>query len=82
MKIAFEKKLPDAAAFEQMMNGTASAAEQYSLFQRHGEEIVAAYDGEKLVGVGGKRAEQWAFVIHPGYVTRDIEHNMKKLACW
>lgn len=82
VKIAFEKKLPDATAFVQMMNGTANAAEQYSMFQQQGKSVVAAYDGDKLVGVGGKRAEEWAFVIHPGYVSRDIEHNMKKLACW
>jgi hypothetical protein len=87
MKIAYEKKVPDASAFHGLMEGTSVVDEQYTALQHAGDTVVAAYDGEKLVGVGAFRAveeyteaaEEWTFVIDPGYVMRDIEQIMKKL---
>jgi hypothetical protein len=90
VKIAYEKKLPDQTAWYQLLDGTSSSADEYTRFMQYGQEVVSAYDGDKLVGVGvcgGKAAdaevgEKWAVVIHPSYAQRDIEHNMKKLVCW
>lgn len=76
--IAYEKKLPDAAAFYELADGTPDAKKRYKHCLQSGSSIVAAYDGEKLVGVdiGG------SVTVHPAYINRDIEHNMKKLAAW
>jgi hypothetical protein len=87
VKISFEKKLPDHASLHCLLDGTIAATDSYTRFMQEGKEIVAAYDGDTLVGVGGFRkcaddaeaAAEWAVVIHPSYVKRDIEHNMKKL---
>ena len=90
MKISFERKIPDQASLHRLLDGTIAATNSYTRFMQEDKEIVAAYDGDRLVGVGGFRkgaddaeaAAEWAVVIHPSYVQRDIEHNMKKLVRW
>jgi hypothetical protein len=93
VKIAYEKKLPEPEALHQLLGGASDAADPYTRFMQFGSEVVAAYDGDQLIGVGGfgtkkvkatdmEAGAEWAVVIHPSYVRRDIEHTMKKLASW
>ncbi|HZG83787.1 hypothetical protein [Paenibacillus sp.] len=76
MKIAFENKKPDMAALHRLLDAAPAADERYKLLLSEGEDVVAAYDGDLLVGVGAAGA----VMIHPRYAHRDIEHNMRKLA--
>jgi hypothetical protein len=87
VKIAYEKKLPGHSEWMQLLDGTAVDGETYTRFIQYGPQVVAAYDGDRLVGLGGfqvkasdrEGGEEWAVVIHPSYARRDIEHYMKKL---
>jgi len=80
VKIAYEKKFPDASECDMLAAGDSITEGQYT-------RMVAAYDGTRLIGVGGYRktsedieaAEEWSVVIHPQYARRDIESNMKRL---
>ncbi len=77
MKIAFEIKMPEPEAFFGLVND-AGAGARYEALLAEGGDVIAAYDGEKLVGVGSGGG----VTVHPAYVRRDIEHNMKKLVRW
>ncbi|HZG55221.1 hypothetical protein [Paenibacillus sp.] len=77
MKIAFEIKVPEPEAFFGLLDesGAPEANARYDALLRARGGVVAAYDGDALVGVGAE-----GFVaVHPSYKQRDIEHNMKKL---
>ncbi|WP_309121131.1 hypothetical protein [Paenibacillus sp.] len=78
MKIAFEIKVPEAEAFFGLLNEAADANARYEALLSAGPNVIAAYDGEKLVGVGAGGD----VTVHPAYLRRDIEHNMKKLVRW
>jgi len=84
MKIAYENKLPDPSALHLLLDGTPQANEQYDKLQG-AERVVAAYDGDRLVAVGGFRtvggAKVWSAMVHPSYKQRDLEPVMKKLVC-
>lgn len=80
--IVFEKKAPAAAAFQQFMDAPAVAdGGQNGFLWKDGTAVIAAYDGDRLIGVGAGTGGEWAAMIHPDYRNRDIEHNMKKLVC-
>ncbi|HZG74614.1 MAG TPA: hypothetical protein VEZ72_02035 [Paenibacillus sp.] len=78
MKIAFEIKVPEPEAFFALVNAGDDADARYEALLQAGGDVIAAYDGETLVGVGCGGG----VTVHPAYVRRDIEHNMKKLVRW
>lgn len=85
MKIAFVKKVPDSKALLTITDSAVSK-EPYRILKKS-KDVVAAYDGERLIGIGGFQkgkadtevAQEWAVWIDPQYAKRDIELNMKRL---
>jgi len=78
VKIAFEIKIPEPEAFYGLLNEAEDANDRYEALLQAGGDVIAAYDGDLLVGVGARGG----VTVHPGYLRRDIEHNMKKLVRW
>lgn len=89
MMIAFEKMLPNADAVHKLMNGTDehngfNLRTQVDRFASQPAPVVAAYDGEQLIAIGGfasnaEMGEEFTLAVHPAYAERDIAANMKKL---
>lgn len=86
MKIAFEKKIPDVRALSSLSRSKV-LDERYIRLLKEGAGVIAAYDGDKLIGIGGfqrstsdaEAAEEWAAWVDPHYANRDIESNMIRL---
>ncbi|WP_165842292.1 GNAT family N-acetyltransferase [Paenibacillus xerothermodurans] len=87
MKIALDTALPDQQHYAELVaslneNGMESPLE-YSHFCRS-RYVLAAYDQDKLVGMGMVEENNHAgagyrMAVHPRYRGRDIEHYMRKL---
>lgn len=89
MMIALQKALPEAEQFRQLMESmsgnTPADLPVYEAFCQC-TEVIAAYDQERLVALGGVakscgygEAAGFQFTVMPDYRGRDIEAYMKKL---
>ncbi|MED4602133.1 hypothetical protein P9314_15700 [Paenibacillus validus] len=87
MKIALHNELPGEAQFRQWIDSMAGEADGFPVFEYEticqSGRIIAAYDQERLVGLGrlsdNNAASQMEFSILPEYRNREIEMYMRKL---
>jgi hypothetical protein len=93
VKIAFVKQLPDPESYVQLVSDCAGAGipaeanNSYERFLASARCVIAAYDGEKLVGIGGIHSRmqdtefggEWSATIRSEYKKRGLEANMKKI---